>query len=141
MVTDPVRVLAIWKEYVVNLSRDHIVCPVGSAPSLRSTMHLPSRFSLSCEHRLNLMVLSVNSGDQWIGRRCILLSVAYAPVSAPGLDDLSTDLLRQAGMAFTLALTQLLSEIWASMVWPTQWNLAHLIPLFKKSGDALECLH
>ena len=41
-------------------------------------------------------------------------------------------------MAFNLALTQLFNEIWVAMVWPSQWRLAHLIPLYKKSGDTLD---
>ena len=37
------------------------------------------------------------------------------------------------GFEFTLA--RIFNDIWRSLEWPEEWNLATLIPLYKKAGD------
>jgi hypothetical protein len=53
----------------------------------------------------------------------------------PGPDHIPGEILRVAGLGFEVALTQLFNAIWKSGVWPTRWQIATLIPLYKKNGD------
>ena len=56
----------------------------------------------------------------------------------PGPDGVRSELLHIAGLGFELVLTQLFNDIWTSMVWPTEWRLANLIPLYKNTGSAID---
>ena len=53
----------------------------------------------------------------------------------PGPDLIPGEILRVAGLGCELALTHLFNAIWKAGVWPSRWQVATLIPLYKKSGD------
>lgn len=56
---------------------------------------------------------------------------------APGLSNLSAELLRAGGSALALNLWQLLTRIWTDNNIPTDWSKAIVCPIFKK-GDPTE---
>ena len=57
---------------------------------------------------------------------------------APGPDGISNELLVIAGLGFEMALAQIFNEIWTTLLWPTPWRLATLIPLYKNAGNVLD---
>ena len=52
-----------------------------------------------------------------------------------GPDDIPNELLRRGEKGAEEALLQLFQTIWRTQVWPSQWELGNIKPLYKQSGD------
>jgi hypothetical protein len=57
---------------------------------------------------------------------------------SPGPDGVPPELFLHGGIALELALTGLFNFLWQNSVWPDEWRMAILIPLFKDAGSRLE---
>ena len=54
---------------------------------------------------------------------------------AAGLDGITAELLKKAGVGYPVALASLFNQIWREGVWPSEWQHAYLLPLFKGAGE------
>jgi hypothetical protein len=57
---------------------------------------------------------------------------------APGMDDIPSELLKQADDSVAVAIHQLCNKVWRSRTWPEEWKQSVFLTLPKK-GDASEC--
>ncbi|CAF4601123.1 unnamed protein product, partial [Rotaria sp. Silwood2] len=58
---------------------------------------------------------------------------------APGMDGVSTDVIKAGGHALSIRFHTLFVEIWEEKETIDDWSTAIIIHLFKAKGDKLDC--
>ena len=57
---------------------------------------------------------------------------------SPGIDNVSSELIKEGGPVLTQLLTDLCQKLWSTNKWPDAWTTSLIIPLPKK-GDLNNC--
>jgi len=138
---DPLAVLKVWKDYTARL---------GEEPPLRTEEGISQDPLSEFEDVFARKVLAslresltdnrsfpeLDRAITWIEVHNTIRKLAGG--KSPGPDGVGTELLRLAGLGFEAILAQLFNDCWSSLVWPSQWQLANLIPLYKNDGNSLD---
>ena len=138
--TDPIKVLKAWKDYTESLGKEEpiyshterIGCDASRYDDDFATAILSElRASLDQDGSLSELESPITWEEVHTAVRHL------KPGKSPGPDGLPNELLRVAGLGFEIVLADLFNEIWTNMLWPTEWRVANLIPLYK-AGDRLD---
>lgn len=137
---DPGKVKGIWANYIRRLGSEPKIGGELKDSSDRAEFDDPFaekiadyvRASLSPNGTLPELVNPIS----WAEVHSAILRLPNGKNAGP--DHIPNEILRLAGLGFEVVLTNLLNAIWKSGLWPTRWQVATLIPLYKKDGDLSE---
>ena len=137
MVSDPVKVIKVWRDFIEKLGRPDR----GLDSSDRISQADPNFDNDFADQVLEQLKLFSNEDgvvpelDRQITWDEVWAAIAGLPHGkAAGLDTMTAELLQRAGIAYLVALATLFNIIWKEGEWPTNWQHAYLMPLFKGSG-------
>ena len=130
VVCDPLRTLQIWREYTVELGRK---TPLDGSSGFDDVFAREILAQLQQSLAVGGEIPELTNPILWEEVHNAIRKLAAG--KTPGPDGIDRELLRCAGLGFELVLTGLFNDIWTSLIWPTSWRLATLIPLYK-DGDA-----
>ena len=142
LVTEPLKVLRVWKDFVQNLGKEAII---AADPGDRASNDDSPYDDGFAQHILDS--LKACRDDQGVVTEldtAITWHEVHAAVRAlsngkcPGTDGIPPELLFNGGIALELALTELFNFMWLNNVWPEEWRMAILIPLYKGAGTKLD---
>ena len=134
---DPVKVKRIWANYIRRLGSEPTIGGELQDTSDRAEFDDPFakkiadfvRMSLSPNGSLPELVNPIT----WAEVHSAISRLPNGKNAGPDL--IPNEILRLAGLGFEVVLTNLFNVIWKSGLWPTRWQVATLIPLYKKDGD------
>ena len=138
LVSEPLEVLSVWKNYVSELGKE---APISVDPGDRATNIDESDFDDAFADRILAALRSDLAGGvaeldapiTWLEIHAAVRGLMGS--KAAGLDGVVPELLINGGIASELALTKLFNFLWTNLVWPDEWRRAILIPLFKGDGS------
>ena len=141
LVTDHLAVLKVWKDYVYQLGKETIIpSDPGDSASNKDSEYddafareiLDTMQNCKAENGVPELDMEV----KWAEVHAAVRGLKNG--KAPGLDGIPPELLFNGGMALEVALTELFNFMWTHTVWPDEWRVAVLIPLYKGDGSKLD---
>jgi hypothetical protein len=140
LVTDELEVLRTWRRFVIKLGKEP---PVGSDPGDRiSDSEFDDVFAGQVLASLdkccadNGKVPELDESLSWEEVHAAVRALKNG--KSPGPDGVPPELFLHGGIALELALTDLFNFLWHNTLWPDEWRMAILVPLFKGAGSRLE---
>ena len=130
VVCDPLRTLQIWRDYTVELGKE---VPLDGSSGFDDQFGRDVLAQLQASLTVGGTVPELTNPILWEEVHNAIRKLDAG--KTPGPDGIDRELLRHAGIAFELVLTDLFNDVWTSLIWPTAWSVATLIPLYK-DGDA-----
>jgi hypothetical protein len=143
MVTDPVKVLKVWRDFTAELGKEpHIPDPQrGQSDRRGAATRYDDEFARKVQEELREVF--VGDGVPELDRE-ITWDEVHSGISmlkagkAAGLDGVLAEMLQNAGLGCAMALTQLFNYVWRAGVWPVDWQKAFMVPLYKRAGSRLD---
>ena len=130
-------VLNTWKVFAESLGKDTLEHPDCGDPS--TTNRYDDEFARSVLLTLrdacfdaNGSIPELDAAIDWEEVHSAIRSLCNG--KKPGSDNVSNEWLRNGGIALELSLVQLFNHIWNHNDWPSDWQYAILLPLYKGDG-------
>ena len=139
LVSDPVAVLTVWRDFYARLGKADTIADFGDhAESKRAGSGFDDDFARQVLQQLRSRCFDADGSAPELDNPIVWVEV-YAGLSrtannkAGGLDGLTYEMLRHAGVGVSVALTALYNHVWVHGVWPVELQRAVMVALYK--GD------
>jgi hypothetical protein len=145
VVTDPVEVLRIWREYGLALGRQQPISRdahdrgEGAPSGVTYFDDVFARRVLQRVAELSRVDGGIPELDKEVSWEEVHEEVRRLEGGkAAGLDEIVPELIKMSGRATEEALVLLFNHAWRSLEWPSDWQRAYFMPLFKGDGSQLD---